>query len=164
MTAPSAPRFGIRRPLKTAAIIAGCATAMAFVLLPIGRPATRMTAETRIDGTTAKPACSEHPREILIDGRRVEAYEVVCGERPTTLAALPAVDEAPPTWSTSSPEAALVASPVEDADTGVEAPPKHPPAVISRAKPKPRAKPERVRPRPSVTAAATSVSQEKYGP
>ena len=153
-----APRFRIRRLLKTAAIVAGCAAIVAFVLLPIGRPAIRMPAEpVPVDATPPKAACGERAREILIDGRRVEAYEIVCGDGATALAALP-VEELPPTWSTSSPEA-----PVEEPGASVEEPPKRPPAVVPRAKPKPRPKAERTQPRRSV-AAATSISQEKYGP
>jgi hypothetical protein len=152
-----APRFRIPRLLKTAAIVAGCAAIVAFVLLPIGRPATRTAEPAPVDATPAKAACGERPREILIDGRRVEAYEVVCGDGATALAALP-VEELPPTWSTSSSEA-----PVEEPAASVEEPPKRPPAVVPRAKPKPRPKAERTQPRRSV-AAATSISQEKYGP
>ena len=154
----TAPRFGIRRLLKAVAMVAGCAAMVAFVLLPIGRPATRAPAEpARGDVAPVKPACSERPRTILIDGRRVEAYEVVCGEHPTTLAALPD-EELPPTWSTSSPEARF-----EEPGSSVEEPSKRAPAVVPRAKPKPRPKAERTPPRRSV-APATSISQEKYGP
>ena len=156
-------RFGMRRLGMTATILAGCAAIVAFVLLAIGRPTPHAPAEAApVDVAPANPACGERPREVFIDGRRVHAYELVCGGDASTLAALPAIEEPPAIWSTPVSEATIVEPPADEPSASAEQPAQRAPVVVPRTKPKPRPAAQRPPPRP--VAAATSGSQEKYGP